>query len=109
MESRASQGIAGELAGQVSVRLSVATWILLFASTAAVFVLWALTPHCTDDVEVYLLPANFLLLSAWGQIMYLQDAIDLHDSIAVSSIGRLGSKNGVDEFNKLFERYKERQ
>ena len=89
------------------MRLSVATWILLLASTAAVFVVWALTPHYTDDVEVYLLPANFLLLSAWGQIMYLQDAIDLRDSISTSSIGRFGSKNGVDEFNKLFERYKE--
>ena len=88
------------------MRLSIAIWDLLFILTAAVFVLWALTPHRLDDVEVYLLPANFLLLSIWGQIMRLQNMIALRDLIANKTISRSESKDGVKEFNRLFDRYK---
>ena len=61
------------------MRLTILIWALLFAMTVAVFFLWARLPRRPDDVEAYLLPAAFLLLAAWGQIMRLQALFDQHD------------------------------
>ena len=86
------------------MRLTILIWALLFAMTVAVFFLWARLPRRPDDVEAYLLPAAFLLLADWGQIMRLQALLDQHDRGALRSMGKSASNGGVREFNKMFDK-----
>ena len=92
------------------MRLAILIWALLFAMTVAVFFLWARLPRQPDDVEAYLLPAAFLLLAAWGQIMRLQSMLEQRDrDVLAWSKGRSARKsspgNGVSSFNRMFDQY----
>ncbi len=86
------------------MRLATCIWATLFAMAVAVFFVWARLPRRPDDVEAYLLPAAFLLLAAWGQIMRLQALLDQHDREALRSMGKPASNGGVSEFNKMFDK-----
>ena len=49
------------------MKLFAAAWWSLFLLAAGVLAAWELAPHGRDDIEICLLPACFLLLSAWAQ------------------------------------------
>jgi hypothetical protein len=90
------------------MRLAVSIWALLFATTVATFFVWARLPRGPDDIEAYLLPAAFLLLAAWGQIMRLQAMLGQCDRIVSGGPGTPPSNGGVSEFNRMFDKSKEK-
>jgi hypothetical protein len=88
------------------MRMSISIWALLFATTIAGFFVWARCPRSPDDIEAYLLPAAFLLLAAWGQIMRLQVMLEQHDQEALKATRKVSPNGGVSSFNRMFERKK---
>ena len=89
------------------MRIVITIWVALFALTGAVFVLWALAPHRPKDIEIWLLPGNFLLLAAWGQMMHLQAVVLIRDRRIDSLVRRMATRDITGEFRHLFNGYKE--
>jgi ABC-type dipeptide/oligopeptide/nickel transport system permease component len=87
------------------MKLAITIWALLFAITIGVFFLWASWPRQPDDVEAYLLPAAFLLLAAWGQIMRLQAMLEVVRKEWDGIVKKAGPGGGVSSFNRMFEKY----
>jgi hypothetical protein len=90
------------------MRISIAAWALLFAMSVATFFLWARLPRRPGDIEAYLLPAAFLLLAAWGQIMRLQAMLDRYEREVSGGPRTLLPNGGVGEFNRMFDKAKEK-
>lgn len=88
------------------MRIAIAIWATLFTLTGAVFVLWILAPHRTKDIEIWLLPDNFLLLAAWGQMMHLQAVIEIRDRHIDDLIKKVATRDITGEFKHLFNGYK---
>lgn len=87
------------------MRLATCIWALLFAMAVATFFIWARLPRRPDDIEAYLLPAAFLLLAAWGQIMRLQAMLEMARKEWEGIVRKAGPGGGVSSFNRMFEQY----
>ena len=75
------------------MRAAIAIWAALFALTSAAFVLWAATPHRPRDIEIWLLPSNFLLLAAWGQMMHLRAMVAMRDQRIDSLVRKVATRD----------------
>jgi hypothetical protein len=85
----------------------VAAWCFLFFLAAGILVAWECVPHGRDDIEIYLLPACFLLLSVWAMAVRHRELshqlaslrFDIHHPM------RTDLMDDSDTFKHLFDGY----
>jgi hypothetical protein len=85
----------------------VAAWWFLFLLSAGILVAWEMAPHGRDDVEICLLPACFLLLSAWALVVRHQSLAARLASLRFDRLHppRTDQKDDSDAFRHLFDGY----
>ena len=85
----------------------VAAWWLLFFLATGILVAWERAPHGLDDIEIYLLPASFLLLSVWAMVTRHQGLVARLASLRFDILHppRTDLMDNSDTFRHLFDGY----
>ena len=84
-----------------------AAWWFLFLLSIGILVAWERAPHARDDVEIYLLPTCFLLLSAWAQAARHRGLVARLANLRFDRLHppRTDMKDDSDTFRHLFDGY----
>jgi len=87
-------------------RFSFAWWSL-FLLTSGILVAWEVVPHGGGDIEIYLLPASFLLLSVWAMVIRHQGLVARLASLRFDILHppRTDLMDNSDTFRHLFDGY----
>ena len=85
----------------------IVAWWSLFLLADGILAAWEWAPHGSDDIEIYLLPACFLLLSAWALVARHQELVARLASLRFDILHppRTDLKDDSDTFKHLFDGY----
>jgi hypothetical protein len=82
-------------------------WWFLFLLASGILVAWEWAPHGRDDIEIYLLPACFLLLSVWAMAVRHRELSHQLASLRfdIHHPPRTDLRDDPDTFKHLFDGY----